>query len=130
MVRSLLSLLLAAALSTVGACDIGFWGAEEECDETVTVRVSGDPQVRFSWSSECRIIELVVREEATSNPVWLVRNRRGLKSNIRYGSLPGNATESITAVPLETGESYRVSIGAPGDEDTIVYVGRSSFIAP
>ena len=82
-------------------------GAGGRCDGNVTASVSSGTTPTFTWAPACRVIGLLVEQEASD--MWFLEGTgEGIASGVQYGTVPPNATADEPATPLVTGTTYEV----------------------
>jgi hypothetical protein len=121
--------VLAGAIPLVTACggDAGTGpGASRPCTNHVAITVSSGTTPRFTWEPACRVIALLVEQDASD--MWFVEGiGEGIASDVRYGSVPPNGTSDEPALPLVPGTTYEVIVFRGSNLQTAVIAGIREF---
>ncbi len=110
---------LLALVASVGCSDSTGPGSGGLCTSDVAVTVSAGTTPRFTWTPACRVLGLLVEEDASD--MWFLDGTgAGIASGVTYGSVPSGASQESPALPLLTGTTYEVILfrGTP-DNATI-----------
>jgi hypothetical protein len=107
------------------------------CEPGVALTVSVTAQPEFRWAPDCDVGTLYVTTEA-GNPMWQIGSEpqagftptNQIQSGVIYGTLPTKTQAFIEAVPLEPGQTYRVTLFVTDSHGEHTGVGNTTFSAP
>ncbi len=102
-------------------------------NEQVTVTVTPEGPVDFSWSPACPMAWLEVFELNAVVPAWIVSGRGAnvMQPVVRYGRVPDGGLELLEARSLRAGVRYEVRVlrwlGDEGGPGSIFPAGSAEF---
>ena len=120
---------LVVVLLAMAGCSDGATGPDniEPCTvNSVTVSVSSGTTPTFTWTPACRVLMLLVEQEATDQ--WLLEaTGDGIAPGVRYGTVPPGATARDPAIPLQAGTTYEVILFR-GPPESAVIIAIEEFV--
>ncbi len=100
------------------------------CTGPVTIEVSGGTSPTFDWTPRCRLFFVLVESGAADQWIVLSEGTNAISPPVRYGEIPAGAIEEEPALPLESGQTYDVTVArwtGPGGDDGVA-IGNQEFV--
>ena len=82
--------------------------------------------VVFSWEGSCGVMEVAV-EDSTGLQYWMIQGKPLIQAPVRYGEVPANAREHVSAVPLVPGRNYLLIVYTESSGAMLAYFRPFTF---
>jgi hypothetical protein len=132
---SLVSQWLAVAVVLLVACSDDEPAAPivvPECSDPLTITVTADSVLTFSWTPYCRLMGWLIELAADGGDKWIVwsEGSNSVAPPITYGIVPDGATQVHYAGPLIHGTEYKLLLHrwiGPGPRDRAT-IASTTFV--